>query len=205
MAWIANKYEEAENCLFKQGPDNIGGIGNYIINIRENDKIVQSLIMMDTHASRYYDKDDEDRHYDFIYDSQIEWYKWAINGINEYNNSKTDSMIFMHIPIPEFKTAYDLWQQEGGAEGENFGIKGEEECPSYINTGMFNAIKEFDSTKYVFAGHDHLNNYSVMYEGVRLTYAMKTGDRCNQTPGQNGGTLITMGDKITVEHIYVEN
>ena len=119
--------------------------------------------------------------------------------------TKTDSMIFMHIPIPEFKTAYDLWQQEGGAEGENFGIKGEEECPSYINTGMFNAIKEFDSTKYVFAGHDHLNNYSVMYEGVRLTYAMKTGDSCNQTPGQNGGTLITMGDKITVEHIYVEN
>mgnify|MGYP007014326698 FL=1 len=50
-----------------------------------------------------------------------------------------------------------------------------------------------------------MNNYSVMYEGVRLTYAMKTGDRCNQTPGQNGGTLITMGDKITVEHIYVEN
>lgn len=205
LAWIANKYEEAENCLFKQGPDNIGGIGNYIINIRENDKIVQSLIMMDTHASRYYDKDDENRHYDFIYDSQIEWYKWAINGINEYNKTKTDSMLFIHIPLPEFKTAYDLWQQEGGAEGENFGVKGEEECPSYINTGMFNAIKEFDSTKYVFAGHDHLNNYSVMYEGVRLTYAMKTGDRCNQTPGQNGGTLITMGDKITVEHIYVEN
>ena len=44
LAWIANKYEEAEKCLFKQGPDNIGGIGNYIINIRENDKIVQSLI-----------------------------------------------------------------------------------------------------------------------------------------------------------------
>ena len=39
LAWIANKYEKAENCLFKQGPDNIGGIGNYIINIRENDKI----------------------------------------------------------------------------------------------------------------------------------------------------------------------
>ena len=160
---------------------------------------------MDTHASRYYNKDDENRYYDFIYDSQIEWYKWAINGINEYNNSKTDSKLFIHIPLPEFKTAYDLWQQEGGKQGENFGIKGEEECPSYINTGMFNAIKELDSTKYVFAGHDHLNNYSVMYEGVKLTYAMKTGDRCNQTPGQNGGTLITMGDKITVEHIYVEN
>ena len=42
---------------------------------------------------------------------------------------------------------------------------------------MLNAIKEFDSTTYVFAGHDQLNNYSVMYEGVRRTYAMKTGDR----------------------------
>ena len=89
--------------------------------------------------------------------------------------------------------------------GKNFGVKGEEECPSYINTGMFNVIKELDSTKYVFAGHDHLNNYSVMYDGIRLTYAMKTGDRCSQTPGQNGGTLITMGDETTVEHIYVEN
>ena len=205
LAWIANKYEKAENCLFKQGPNNIGGIGNYIINIKENDKVIQSLILMDTHASRYYNKDDENRYYDFIYDSQIEWYKWAINGINEYNNSKTDSMLFIHIPLPEFKTAYDLWQQEGRKQGENFGIKGEEECPSYINTGMFNAIKELDSTKYVFAGHDHLNNYSVMYEGVRLTYAMKTGDRCSQTPVQNGGTLVTISDKITVDHIYVEN
>ena len=35
--------------------------------------------------------------------------------------------------------------------------------------------------------------------------ALKTGDRCSQTPGQNGGTLITMGDETTVEHIYVEN
>ena len=24
-------------------------------------------------------------------------------------------------------------------------------------------------------------------------------------PGQNGGTLITMGDETTVEHVYVEN
>ncbi len=34
---------------------------------------------------------------------------------------------------------------------------------------------------------------------------MKTGDRCSQTPGQNGGTLVTISDKITVDHIYVEN
>ena len=32
-------------------------------------------------------------------------------------------MLFIHIPLPEFKTAYDLWQQEGGAEGETSALR----------------------------------------------------------------------------------
>lgn len=63
-------------------------------------------------------------------------------------------------------------------------------------------LKKTDSTKYVFAAHDHLNNFSVDYEGIRLTYTMKTGDRCSYLPKSNGGTLITIGEKVEIEHVY---
>ncbi len=62
--------------------------------------------------------------------------------------------------------------------------KNEERCPGHINYGMFDVFKKTDSTKYVFAAHDHLNNFSVDYEGIRLTYTMKTGDRCSYLPNQ---------------------
>lgn len=67
---------------------------------------------------------------------------------------------------------------------------------------MFDLIKEVVSTKYVFAAHDHINNYSVEYEGIRLTYTMKTGDRCYAQEDMNGGTMITIGNETAIEHIY---
>lgn len=200
--WIADEFLKSEYCLLKKGPNNIGGVGNYVINIKENDKTVESLILMDSHSSRYYE-DTGETGYDFIYDSQMDWYKWVINGLKEQNGGENvESMLFIHIPLNEYVDAYNLYEQSGFDESIGFGEKNEESCPGYINSGMFDVIKEAGSTKYVFAAHDHLNNYSVEYEGIRLTYTMKTGDRCYAQEDMNGGTLITIGDNTSIEHIY---
>ena len=202
--WVADEFLKSEYCLLKKGPNNIGGVGNYVINIKENSRIVESLILMDSHSDRYYE-DAGEKKYDFIYDSQMDWYKWVVNGLKAQNGGKdVESMLFIHIPLNEYVDAYNLYEQSGFDKSIGFGEKNEETCPGYINSGMFDVIKEVGSTKYVFAAHDHVNNYSVEYEGIRLIYTMKTGDRCYAQDDMNGGTLITIGDKTTVEHIYVE-
>ncbi|MEG0546068.1 MAG: metallophosphoesterase family protein [Oscillospiraceae bacterium] len=198
--WICDQYVNSEYCIFKKGPSNIGGIGNYIINIKENDKTIQTLFMLDSHSMRQYE---DKKGYDFIYESQMSWYKWAVNGIKELNDNQTvPSMVFQHIPLPEYKTAYEMWEKSGFDEKIGFGKKNEGECCPPVNSGFFNVLKDMESTKYVFSGHDHVNSYSVLYDGIRLSYGLKTGDRCYNDDTLNGGTLITIGDKINVEHIF---
>ncbi len=95
--WVADQFAKSKTCLFKKGPNNIGGVGNFVINIMENGKIYKSLIMMDSHASRYYE-DIKENKYDFIYDGQMDWYRWLINGMTEFNGGKKSRLnaIYSH-------------------------------------------------------------------------------------------------------------
>ena len=45
-----------------------------------------------------------------------------------------------------------------------------------------------------------------MYEGIRLTYGLKTGDRCYADSDLNGGTVLTLSDSgiSNIEHKYIE-
>lgn len=242
--WIGDMYEQSEYCLFKKGPGNIGGVGNYIINIMEGDKIVQSLIMMDSGAGRSYPEDSElfmyadalktdyegeeaaknykeydlnpdgtrkqiryGTSYDFITETQIAWYKWAIEGAAKVNGGTApESTAFFHIAVPEYYEAYLYWLDSGFDPAIGFGEMREPVCSPMVNSGFFDVMKEIGSTKNVIVGHDHVNSFSVLYEGIRLTYGLKTGDRCYANPDLNGGTVLTLTDKgiTNVEHKFVE-
>ena len=210
--WFADQFLKAENIIFKKGPNNIGGVGNYVINVTENGKIVESLIMMDTHAKRQYPEFDNQWFYDYIYDGQMDWYRWVLDGLKAQNGGEmVESMLFIHIPLCEYLDAYKAWEASGFDEEMGFGNKHEDVYCGKINSGMFDLIKEIGSTKYVFAGHDHSNNYSVLYEGVRLTYCTKTGYRTSYAEGQTGGTYITIGDRtelcaptVNIEHAIID-
>lgn len=56
-----------------------------------------------------------------------------------------------------------------------YGFAGEGDdrvCCSEEVSPLFDAVLRLGSTKGIFCGHDHLNNWSVEYKGVRLTYGM---------------------------------
>lgn len=233
--WLADRYLESENCLFKKGPNNIGGVGNYVVSIMEGDKIVQSLIMMDTGASFDYSDTPKEEfmlsdaidpktqeyilnadgsrkqdyfgtNYHFITKEQIEWYKWVIAGLTQQNGGvMPETTAMFHIAIPEYHLAYLQWKDSGYDPAMGFGEKREQVCCPKINTGFFDVIKELGSTKNVVVGHDHVNSYSVLYDGIRLTYGLKTGDRCYDDRDLNGGTVLTVSDSgVQVEHKYVD-
>lgn len=234
---LAELYEKSEYCLFRKGPSNIGGVGNFVINIMEGDVIVESLIMMDSGSgAKFDDMAEEDKmygyeldddfnlkrdengelitrqighDYDYIKPEQVEWYRWCVRGAAEYNASKgaeaPESALFIHIALPEYYYAYCDYLLDGKSEEYGFfGAMREDVCCSKKNSGMFDAILEEGSTKFVFAGHDHVNDYSLIYKGVRLTYALKTGDRCYAEDDVNGGTVFTVGDSRNVRHEYVK-
>ena len=75
-----------------------------------------------------------------------------------------------------------------------------------MDNGFFALMQAMGSTEHFIVGHDHTNNYSVMYEGIRLTYALKTGAGCYWNKRLNGGTTITVGSDghATVAHEYIE-
>lgn len=213
--WAAYLLYKAENCLFEFGPEHMG-YGNYIINITENGKIIHTLFMMDTHNNSEYILEDGSivGGYDHLWGNQIEWYKWAVNGISDIAGETVESTVVMHIPVYEYK---DAWKKFYGSEElgtiasefapEAQGINGEGIFSAPVNNGFFAACKELGSTKNMLVGHDHANNFQITYEGIRLNYALKTGYGSYFTEGLMGGTTITVGSDgaAFAEHIYIDN
>lgn len=73
------------------------------------------------------------------------------------------------------------------------------------SNGFFDLIKEKGSTKNVLCGHDHVNDYSILYQGVRLTYTLKVGAGCYWEPELNGGTVLTVdgSGSASVAHHFI--
>ncbi len=213
--WAAYLLSEAENCLFEFGPKDMG-YGNYIINITENDKIIHTLVMVDTHNNADHILEDGSviSGYDHLWKNQIEWYKWAINGTKTIAGKTVESTVIMHIPVYEYRTA---WKTAYGSEElgtldpelapEAQGINGEGIYSAPVNNGFFDVCKELGSTKNMLVGHDHSNNFQIYYDGIRLNYAVKTGYGSYWDAELIGGTTITINSdgNAFAEHKLVES
>lgn len=190
---IADFYENSgfEHCIFKSGPEDVDGYCNQLINIKNSKgEITQSLYIFDSHS--YTDGD----HlgilwkYDNIHENQIEWYKENVLAVNAKNDefykkegikkkSDVKSLAFFHIPLVEQRDAWYEYANNGYKDTENvqliYGVAGASGkvvyCGVYDNN-LFETMQELGSTKGVFVGHDHKNNFSLLYKGIRLTYGM---------------------------------
>ena len=112
------------------------------------------------------------------------------------------SLLFFHIPLPEFKDAWDELAAHGYEDTPNVqyitGLVGETGKCIYSGIGedqMFETIQELGSTKAVFCGHDHYNNFSVRYHGIELVYGNSVDYLAymgiNKKGSQRGCTVIT--------------
>ncbi|MCD7797463.1 MAG: metallophosphoesterase [Clostridiales bacterium] len=178
---IAEVYEgeKYEHCLFQSGDENVDGVGNYIINIKNTGgEITQSLVMLDSHS--YVDNDYLGImwKYDTIHENQIEWYEQSLLELQEQNDSvMPKSLVFFHIALPEYRDAWYEYRDNEYEDTENvqyiYGKAGEHDIVVYsseYNYGFFDKMLELGSTQGTFCGHDHLNNFSINYKGIRLTY-----------------------------------
>jgi hypothetical protein len=161
----------------------MNGYGNYVVNLLNSDhNISQSLIFMD--SGNYVTEEDvrklkvSKQSYAYLKADQIEWYKEKIKALPQ----GTKSSLFLHIPLCEYADAWNkVYDESTGCIKDTdscryiYGMQREAVCCSEFNSGLFDIMESLDSTKAVYCGHDHVNDYTVSYNGIELNYLQPSG------------------------------
>lgn len=201
-------YDQYANSLYVDPDDNINGHGNHYINIVSGGSVRWQVFMIDSGS---YHSEGSTYDYDIIHEDQIAWYEDVVKETNKVQSGVTDfdlltpdqvipSVAFFHIPLFEYVDAYAAWEAAdfdpamGSGEFKDSGI-----WPGYMNSGFFAEAKDLGSTRGIYVGHDHTNNFAVTYEGIMLSYGVKSGRGIYHDPAMIGGQIIILGADGTVE------
>ena len=223
---IADKYAnpDLKYSLFQKGPEDVDGYGNQVIKVKNSKGIVtNAFFTIDSHS--YIDGDflGIQWKYDNIHENQIEWYKECVLAIDAANKAidpdcpMFTSLCFFHIPLEEYGIAWQEYKANGYKDTENvkhfaggYYEKDEKSYCGVYSDNFFETALELGSTKGIFCGHDHENNASIEYKGIRLTYGMSidylayTG--IYKKGAQRGCTVISLSAdgelSVSLENYY---
>ena len=198
IEWMTNYLNNfGSNCYFNDiQDDDVAGNCNFAINLMDGSNVHDQLIFMD--SNRYYFNDYMG--YDYFKKNQIKWYE-SLTDYSKDGTNYLNSLMFYHIPLPEINDAYEKGEIKYGEKRENC-------CPPDHDEGFFNSIKTH-GTKAMFFGHDHVNNFEALYEGVTFCYGIKSTDRIYYDEDMLGYQTITIKDDHSLEinrsyHTYEE-
>lgn len=168
---IFDMVKKAPNCLMEKGE--VKGAGNYILDITgsASEKEAMTLYFMDSHANC---EQPQVGGYQWVDFSQINWF------ISESKKHPSPSLLFLHIPLPEYNDAL---------KGKMIGEKHEDICSPRLNSGLFTALKESGQVIGVFAGHDHENDFIGTHYNIALGYGRVSA-------GKNAYGKLTPGIRI---------
>lgn len=204
--------EKYPHSLFSSGPTDVDGIGNYVINLENTDgEITRSLIMLDSNAYEKHDFLGFNGTYDYIHENQIDWYSDTIDALTAANDGVTPvSSLFLHIPPQEYRDAWEEYYDNGMKDtvnvqytdtGDSAG-KSEKVCCPDTEDALFETLLSKRSTDSVFCGHDHVNNYTLKYKGIYLTYSMTSNYfvYASDADYSHGCTVITYSPSVSITH-----
>lgn len=181
------------------GPDDIPGVGNYVLTVAptagtfssvveattgaKDDYPALSIYFLDSHAKT----DDPRSAYDWVKGEQLEFVKKKHEEIKSelQGYSKIPMAVsFLHIPLPEYR---DDLMDEGGLGGViRIGTKRENVISPELDDGTLQTLRDVGVTV-VTVGHDHANDYCQLeqsnpesetydYENIWLCYGGGTGE-----------------------------
>ena len=208
-------YQQYPGCLLMQGAPDVPGCGNYVVTVKgstdDTDRV--ALWMIDSGsmiAPKWLDRGMTEG-YAAPEPEQIEWLERKADELQEANGGRTpDGLVFQHMIVPEI---YDALvpadkKEKGAVRGQEknwrgryyklpagaAGKLGEGPCPPCYNTGEFAAMKRHNVLG-AFFGHDHVNDFEVVYEGIRLTNCKSTGVRSYGDGVGRGVRVIELDEK----------
>ncbi|MCQ2796720.1 MAG: metallophosphoesterase [Bacilli bacterium] len=160
--YLMEIFSQCNNCLFKEGPSNVQGKSNYVVNVGDkNGNLVETFVILDSKTNG-------------LVDSNVTFYNDAITYANKlYGSGTVPSVVFDHIPIQEYKDAYDISLSKECHDVVGFLGQDPLVCGDHA---LFNKMKELGSSKTMICGHDHEDGYYNTYNGITLAHGMKSSD-----------------------------
>ena len=197
--WQCARLEQSEYCLFCRGT--VSGNSNYTLGIKQGNALIRTFYMLDSHGCLMHSG---------LYEDQLEWMKECSLRIGD-----APSFVCMHHPVGEY---YEAERAKGYADEDHlsyvigvgnkakdgdFGSKLEnyKRIKTLDVPGFYDLLKACH-TEAVFAGHFHSINTCILYRGIRWVFGLKTGQYDYHTPGQIGGTLVTLAEgSFDIKHL----
>ena len=183
--WQCEQFVNAEHCLFVQRE--LSGNGNYTVGIEQGGKLTRVFFMLDSNgcssASPASLENKNLRTAAGFTMKQTSWYKSVIKDIMEVSPNTKISFAF-HIQPDVLGDIFAKYGTDGStpvfidyAENKqdgDFGYIGyPHETVWDANKKIWNSLKELGVDS-IFLGHEHANSASIVYEGIRVQYGMKS-------------------------------
>lgn len=180
-------YEEFDYCLTKCGPEEVDGVGNYVLPIMSSDGktpvfnvwgldsgsdidkfLVQYGYSSDKRQLCYHDSLFTNSGYDCIRFTQLMWYWQSSCEFEEKYGRKIPGMMYFHECIPEYNSLFrnPAWTKYKGTMRETVGC-------GPISSGLLPEVIERGDVKLIICGHDHINDFEGSILDVKL--AMDAG------------------------------
>lgn len=162
------------------------GVGDCDIMVRSSDN-KRNAVVLYCFDSRQYSGLKDVKGYNYIHLDQIN--RYVANSAKytaENGGSPMAALAFFHIPLPEYRDA------SSNQDASLYGIRREKACSAELNSGMFAAMKECGDVMGTFVGHDHDNDYAVMWHGILLAYGRFSGGPTEYIHIPNGARVIEM-------------
>ena len=171
---------------------------DFVLPVRSHDgsRVAANLYCMDSHA--YAPKGYKTDGYAWFTFDQVAWYRSQARAIKAANGGRTiPALAFFHIPLPEY---HDAVRDENAIM---MGIRQEACCSPRFNSGMFAAMYEGGDVMGMFAGHDHDNDYSVMWHGILLAYGRFGGGNTEYNHLTPGARIIILKEGRRAFDTYI--
>jgi 3',5'-cyclic AMP phosphodiesterase CpdA len=172
-------------CLLSDdGGDEVKGCGNYLLPVYNRAGEAEKIIYCMDSRSYSLAKDKGVDGYGWFDRSQISWFA-ETNQAWLRKNPEVQSLLFFHIPLPEYGLAFDHGEFRNG-------VRMEEECSPEINTGLFSELVLQGNVLGTFVGHDHNNNYAAQLYNIALCYGYFSGGNSYGDLPLNGARIILL-------------
>ena len=147
---------------------------------------------MDSHDYTDYNYETGEEGYDCVHADQVQWYKEESIMLERAYGKKINGLMYFHIPMQEVEIIYN--------NPEKYGLVGEARqdkvYSSPYNYGLFDAMKEREDVKICLSGHDHLNNFVGVLDGITLGYC-GTIAHCLNDDDIRGTRVIVINENDT--------
>ena len=179
LLWQADRFEEAEHCLFDRGPANMYGVGNYFVNIFEGDEPVYSLCLMDNgRYNRLRRRHRQFRDLGRLRSDRVVQVERGRACRRVRHARSLDDLLSLRLSRDAGRGRKYAVEGEDGRlyipEEYGGGSCAYEPCAPDLNSGLFDVAKTSGLT-HAFFGHDHENDAYVYVDGVRLGYGFEDG------------------------------